>query len=103
MATPCSVASSQRMPYAAPRKTSVEPPQQLPVEVFGGRGSTAPVAQAGHAVPAIIGDPGGTEALRDPSGSGGVGDGPAIDQDALHNLAALGRAEGWSGGDERFS
>jgi hypothetical protein len=68
--------------------------QKSPPDVFGGTGFSRTMAQARHAVPTKIGDPGGDEALRHTDGGGGIGDGPSIDDDALHDPAALCRAQG---------
>ena len=66
-------------------------PQQPKPDKFGGDGGSRRVAQACHAIPAVVGDPGCDHAFAQTKGGGGFGTGPAVDDHKLHDPTALGR------------
>ncbi len=59
------------------------------MQITGNDAFVRALAQAGHAVMAKIVNPRGNNPLRKPRGGRGIGDGPALDNHPLNNLAAL--------------
>lgn len=90
-------------PHAArkPPQDGAKGSAKLPKEEFIGDGSARPMAQAGHAVAPIIGDPSGNETFRYAGGGGGIGGGPVVDNNALHDLSALSCGQGVGAGTRR--
>jgi hypothetical protein len=78
------------------RHDTHRPPQPEPKE-FRGDGLSRNMAQARHAMAPVIGDPGIDQALRRANRRRGLGARPTVDDDALDNLATLGRGQ-----DDRF-